>query len=62
MGKCLEGSLVAPAPGWCGGSGGPWLAHEAADFNICGFFPVVPVLGQQWQHFLHQAWRGQGVQ
>jgi len=31
MGEQLEGSLVAPAPAWCGGSEGPRMAHEAGN-------------------------------
>jgi len=31
MEKCLEGSLVAFVPAWCGGSEAPWMAHEAGD-------------------------------
>ena len=31
MGEQLEGSVVAPTPTWCGGSGGPRMAHEAGN-------------------------------
>jgi hypothetical protein len=31
MGEQLEGSLVAPALTWCGGSRGPRMAHEAGN-------------------------------